>query len=65
MNRSQTKKLDLVMQGILGRLTDFQLTSTDEEFFNLLEDLREYIVNYNHKEREEKQELNQLELFGE
>lgn len=65
MKQSQNKKLDLVMQDILGRLTDFQLASTDDEFFNLLEDLREYIVNYKIKERDKKHELDQLELFGE
>lgn len=53
-------KMDLVITSILARITDFQLQSTDNDFFEQIEDLREYIVKYRPKPKPKKN--NQLEL---
>lgn len=62
MSNSINPKLELVKRALLVRLTDFELATNDEEFFNLLEDLRDYIVRY--KLKNKKIEADQLELFG-
>lgn len=44
---SKKDKYDLVIISILARITDFQLQSNDEKFNDWIEELREYIVNFN------------------
>ena len=39
-------KLNIVKTALLSRLTDFQLHSNDDEFFNECENLRQFIVDY-------------------
>lgn len=39
------KKVGLVFSAMLSRITDFQLHSNDDDFFNIVEDLREEIIN--------------------
>lgn len=45
-------KMEVVITALLARLTDFQLQSNlDEDFFNNCEELRQYLVDYNKKEK--------------
>ena len=45
------KKIDLVVTSALSRITDFQLHSQDDDLSDAIEDLREYISNYEYDER--------------
>jgi len=42
--QSPIKKLDLVLNAVLKRLTEFELQTHDQEFFLLLEDFRDEII---------------------
>jgi hypothetical protein len=46
VNKKEREKRNLVIVALLARLTDFQLMSQDKDFFNWMEELRQYIVDF-------------------
>lgn len=48
-----TKKVDLVKISILQRITNFQLQTQDDDFFHILEDMREVIVDFEPNQQKE------------
>jgi hypothetical protein len=50
LKKDEKKKRDWVIQSLLARITDYQLQSQDEKFFNWCEDLRHAIVEFKQKD---------------
>jgi hypothetical protein len=46
VNKKEREKRNLVIVALLARLTDFQLMSQDKDYFNWMEELRQYIVDF-------------------